>query len=134
MTNTYNLLGDLYKDVCGFRPSQDFLQAFAARTDVEQATEWDSLCKALADREATDRTEEQRCLQIFETRIHSMVADFNIDEATAIRWDMDAMMFAINFEGDVTQEIEFYLWKQGIAPSAWSRFVNLITNEITTIT
>lgn len=134
MSNTYELISDLHKDTYGVRPSQSYLQAFYAKSPVEQEAEWQSLCVDLEHREAKSRTQEQRDLEVFEARIQGMVRDFNISEATAIRWDMDA--FEVDIDGAIAahcsadQEIEHYLWMQGLAFKEWARFVTLIKNEM----
>ena len=134
MTDTYELISDLHKDTYGFRPSQSYLQAFYDKSPVEQEAEWNSLCVELERREAEDRAQEQRSLEVFEARIQDMVCDFNISEATAIRWDMDA--FEVDIDGALAahcsaeQEIEQYLWTQGIAFKEWPRLVALIKDEL----
>jgi hypothetical protein len=139
MENTmseFNLISDLHKDARGYRPSASFITAFTADSQADQQEVWDSLCLELSTREAHDARQEINSQRVFETRIAGMVADYNIDRATAFRWDMAAFDIDV-FDGDleavvtagfpVEQEIEFYLYQQGIACKMYPMYVAEIT-------
>jgi len=125
----FELISDLHKDARGFRPSVDWMKAFTESSFEDQEAIWDSLNKELEEREARERDEEAHALAVFERRLEDMVADYNIDLPTALRWDMESFEVDINealaYHGSASQEIEFYLWKQGIAFSEFPRFVAL---------
>lgn len=130
----FELISDLHKDARGTRPTMDWMQAFTESTYEEQEAIWESLCDELEQREAERRADEADALAVFERRLEDMQADYGIDLATALRWDMDAFEVdiagAIETFGDATQEIEFYLWKQGIAFDQYQRFVKIIKDAV----
>lgn len=127
--SAFELIRDLHKDARGFRPSVDWMEAFNASTFEEQEATWESLCDELERREAHERDEEAHALAVFERRLEDMVADYGIDLATALRWDMESFEVDVNetlaYHGTASQEIEFYFWKQGLAQKEWPRYVAL---------
>lgn len=133
MSDGFELISDLYKEASGFRPSADYMRSFDAQTAEEKEAEWNLLLSMMETREACDRESEARALDTYNTRIASMMNDYGISQATAIRWDMDAFDVdlgpAIEFQGGADQEIEHYLWRQGLAFSAMPQFVAAIKQE-----
>ena len=131
---SYELISDLYKDVTGSRPDTAFFDAFQAQTEVDKATQWNTLCDMLADREAQTREDEADAQLLFNNRMAGMMADYSIDWATALRWDMesfDTMLLPRIQESTAQheQEIEHYLFQQGIAPAEWPPYVALLTAQ-----
>lgn len=129
MSNAFELISDLHKDARGFRPSVAFFDAFNAQSVKDQQTEWDALCVELVERETERKAAEADALSTFETRIQGMATDYNISEATALRWDMEGagvdIAETLKYHGSAVQEIEHYLWNNGIAFTDMPRFVAL---------
>jgi len=128
--STFELIRDLHKDARGFRPSQGWMDYFDGLTDAAKKETWDSLCREMAEREADEARMELTAQREYETRIEGMVADYGIDRATAIRWDAEAFELDIEgqleYHGSAAQEIEFFLYKQGIACKMFPMYVTEI--------
>jgi hypothetical protein len=126
MTN-FELISDLHKDARGFRPSQGWMEIFNGQSDVAQLDTWDALTQEMDDREADEARQELDAQREYETRIGGMVADYDITRADAVRWDAEAfdldMDSAIQYHGSATQEIEFFLFRQGIAARMYPMYV-----------
>jgi hypothetical protein len=122
--STFELIRDLHKDARGFRPSAEWMAVFNGKSDVEKEATWNALCEELAVSEAEDERREVAAVEAYNARINGMVADYGISRETAMRWDLDAfevdISYITEYPGAVTQEIEFYLWKQGISSFARS--------------
>ena len=134
MTNMFELISDLHKDACGFRLSASFMEAFETQGEAEQHRRWDSLCQELEDREHQEAVMHLDAQRNFERRIEGMVADYNITRSVALQWDMDAfgvdIASALRYYGDATQEIEHYLYCNGLAFQVFSMYVTEIATEI----
>lgn len=119
MATGFDLIRDLHKDARGFRPSQGWMEIFNGSSDVAKQETWDQLEREMIEREDEDLRQERESVTAYNSRIDGMVADYGIDRATAIRWDLDAFEVdieaAIQYHGTAIQEIEFFLWKQGIS-------------------
>lgn len=130
---SFEFISDLYKDARGFRPSTSFMRAFDAQTTEEKQAQWDSLCDDLAQREAEEQSYQRAAQRDFETRIGGMVADYGITRGTAMRWDLDSfdtdIAGALAYHGSAIQEIEHYLYKQGLAFSLFPMYVAEIAAE-----
>lgn len=130
---TFELISDLHKDARGPCPSAEWLTAFMDTPESAQQDVWDSLCVTLDEREAVVRTAEAASLEAFENRIQGMMVDYSIDESTALAWDMEGagvdLVLAVTQHGSAAQEIEHYLWDNGIAFSAMPRYVEIITGN-----
>lgn len=120
--SAFELISDLHKDARGFRPSASYIEAFFAKTESEQQAQWDSLCAEFDRREMEEARQELAAQRKYEQRLASMQADYNIDRTTAIRWDLDGndesleeIDYALTHYGIADQEIDHFLWKQGIA-------------------
>jgi hypothetical protein len=128
---TFELISDLHKDARGFRPSAEWMRVFNGKSDVEKEATWEALCNELAENEAENELREIAAVDAYNARINGMVADYGISRETAMRWDLDAFEVDISYiseyPGAATQEIEFYLWKQGI--ESFAR-VTPLRNEI----
>jgi hypothetical protein len=126
---SYELISDLYKDAIGVRPDAAFFDAFNAQNETDKAAQWTHLCDMLTQREADDRSVESDARLVFNNRLAGMMADYSIDMATALKWDMDAFcgtsLTAIVPELRA-QEIEHYLWKQGIAFDQFKFYVDIM--------
>lgn len=98
---------DLHKDAYGFRPSAASYASWNAMSDDEKQEEWERLVDLRDHNDAIERAEYLRCQKEWELRIQKMQEDFTISEATAIRWDMEAL--------GVNGDIGFYCFMVGIA-------------------
>ena len=131
MSNAFELISDLHKDARGFRPGAAYMEMFNEQPFAEQERIWDSLCQEVADREAEDARYELNAQRDFEARIEGMVADYGIDRATALRWDMEAFEVDINealqYYGCAAQEIEHYLYRNGLGFQIFPMYVAEIT-------
>jgi hypothetical protein len=82
-----NLFSDLHKDAFGFRPrGHEFYEA----TDARKQAIWDETCEALdfeLVRECRFALDSQR---EWEAKLAKFIELGAADEATAIRWDMEA--------------------------------------------
>jgi len=102
------LFSDLHKDAFGFRPrGHEFYDASADRKQVI----WDATCDALD----AELVRECRCALDSQRKWEAKIAKFielgAPDEATAIRWDMDAN----GIEADDPQRNGYYCFIMGIA-------------------
>lgn len=117
--SSFELIRDLHKDARGFRPSAEWMAVFNGLSDVAKEETWDNLCRELEENETEDERREIEAVAEFNARIDGMVTDYGIARADAFRWDMEAFEVdiegALEYHGSAIQEIEFYLWKQGIA-------------------
>ena len=115
----FSLIRDLYKDVYGFRPTESFMCRFEAQTDEEKQAEWNALNDALNETIAAEKQREAVAFVAFNERISGMCHDYTISRGTAMRWDMDAfnidVLAAVEQHGLPDQEIEFYLYQQGLS-------------------
>lgn len=123
----FELIRDLHKDARGFRPSAGWMDYFNGLTEVEQEATWNSLCDELEDRNLEEARHELAAQREYETRIGGMVADYGIDRATAMRWDAEGFQLdiesALEYHGCADQELEFFLYKQGISTKMFPMYV-----------
>jgi hypothetical protein len=125
----YELISDLYKDALGVRPDTSFFDAFNAQNETDKATQWNSLCDMLDQRETEARTAESDARLVFNNRIAGMMVDYTIDMATALQWDMESFggpSLATLPSEQHTQEIEHFLWKQGIGFDQFKFYVDIM--------
>jgi len=92
------MYSDIHKDVFGFRPRGI---EFATLQDVHEAIQ--DLIPLLEEQETRRREEQADNWDAYKTRIQKMATDLNIDQATAIRWDMEA-------EGIDIRDYSFYCY------------------------
>jgi hypothetical protein len=133
--SAFELISDLYKDTYGVRPSASFLAAFDEQPAAEQANAWCRLYDEFEERETQGRKDEALALATYNARIDGMMSDYGIDQPTAIRWDMDSfevdLSTAMSEHGNVDQEIEHYLWNQGVAFYDMPPLVTVIKSTLT---
>lgn len=87
-TFSEELLSDLYKDVFGSRPSQDYYRAWDAWTDNERQEEWDWLVRALDQEIEREKVREAEAILEFEARVDMALRMGAKDRAAALRWIM----------------------------------------------
>lgn len=104
MTYTFDndIVSDLHKSAHGCRPTGTWWFQWKAMTDDEKQEEWDYLL-AVAERETE---EERQALIRWDSHITQLMVDNNIDRATAIRWDMNAM--------DANKDAGYYCYLWGV--------------------
>lgn len=130
MSNDFELISDLHKDVSGFRPATAFFDAFTAQSVEDQKTQWVALCTELDEREIDKKNAEAFALVTFEARIQGMMTDYNISEGTALRWDMEGAGVDIVQVLECRDEaIMLYLWENFLSFDAMPRFVALANSE-----
>lgn len=134
MMSAFDLISDLYKDARGFHPSSSFMEAFYDKPHAEQETVWNELCVELADREESERLYHLRSQKSFENRISGMMNDYGNSRQTALRWDIESFDVdvdaAIADHGIPDQEIEHYLYNQGIAFNMFPCYVEEIKSAL----
>lgn len=127
----FELISDLHKDARGFRPSAGWMSYFDGLSDVAKEETWESLCDELDQRERQEAIDELNAQRVYENRISGMMSDYSISRATAMRWDAEAFDVDIEgttkYHGCADQEIEFYLYKQGIAVRMFPMYVAELT-------
>jgi hypothetical protein len=80
---------DLHKDAYGFRPSPGQWAAWAEMSEADlDEVEADLYKASAASAEAEAEAEAYAALR-FEKYLSKLQADFRIDRATALRWDME---------------------------------------------
>jgi len=130
----FELISDLVKDTNGFCPSRAYIDTFMTKTPEDKQSTWNSLCDELSYREAETARQELASQRNYETRITGMVNDYSIDRATAIRWDLDAFDIgiddALRYHGSAIQEIEHFLYNQGMSFQVFPMYVTEITAAI----
>jgi hypothetical protein len=130
MARGYELLSDLYKDASGSRPTAGYMAWFEDLSAAEKEREWESLCRRVDESIVEERDYHAARLVAFTAHIQSLMAQFSIDMHTALRWDMEAndadVLGALEVHGDASQEIEHYLYCQGIDFKDMLQFTRII--------
>lgn len=101
-----NIVSDLYKDVFGYRPRENWWIEWRDMTNDEKQEEWDYLIKRLEEVMEEENKARDAAILKWHRRIAVMAAEFNISFADAVRWDMDAM--------DMTNDHDFYEYENGL--------------------
>lgn len=99
---------DCYKDVHGIRPRWI---NFSEMSTAEMQEMADNLAKEVT--ESIEREEKEQALakDAYDKHLLAMITDYNVDEKTAIRWDMQAE----NVDTSNEQDVEHYYWKKGLS-------------------
>lgn len=117
-----NIVSDLYKDVYGCRPREQFWASWTDMSDDERQAEWDYLCDAL-DRVIAEEKADRACADIaWQTRMADLMRNHGIDLATAIRWDMQAE----DIHEDDQDPIGYYAWSQGISREVELSIIDIV--------
>ena len=79
MTYTFDdsCFSDLFKDVCGFRPTGSCRDEWLLATDDERQAIWDSLIEALEKQLEERRVADQAAMESWRLRIQAIASDFN---------------------------------------------------------
>lgn len=93
MQHTFDesIVSDLHKDAYGFRPSATWWAQWKVMSNDDKQVEWEHLCKVLDEETALHAEQETAAEANWQRHIDTMMNTHNIDRATAIRWDMEAM-------------------------------------------
>ena len=106
------------------------MEQFEELSEAEKEREWTRLCMRVEESIDEEREYHAARLVDFTAHLKSLMAQFNIDMHTALRWDMEAndadVEGALDAHGDASQEIEHYLYCQGIDFKDMLLFVRLI--------
>jgi hypothetical protein len=99
---------DCYKDVHGIRPRWI---NFSEMSTAEMEKMADDLAKEA--KESIEREEQEQALakEKFDSHILGLITEYNVDEKTAVRWDMQAE----NVNVSDAQDVEHYFWKKGLS-------------------
>lgn len=99
---------DCYKDVHGIRPRWI---NFSEMSTAEMQKMADDLAKEV--KESIEREEQEQALakEKFDSHILALITDYNVDENTAVRWDMQSE----NVNVSDAQDVEHYFWRKGLS-------------------
>lgn len=122
---SFELISDLHKDAMGCRPSVDWLNNFTSCAPDVQQEVWDSLITAMDAREALQASVEDEALRVYQARLASMMKDYKISKARAMRWDIESVLPSDGSSDLHDEDIEYYLWKQGIALDKHAAFIDI---------
>lgn len=114
MAYSHELVGDLYKDAFGFRPSPQWWNSWTVATEEGRQQLWDSLCAVVEQGIAQERIQATQA----EAAFLQLIAEQNCATFTAA---VDQLM-AVAGERD----LDYWLWLQGIEEiSTASRYIKL---------
>lgn len=99
---------DAYKDANGIRPR---FMNFSAMSMEELQAEADYLSNQISKQIEEEKKEQDLSKEEFENHILEIVTNHNVDEKTAIRWDMQAE----NINPTSEQDVEHYYWNKGLS-------------------
>jgi len=99
---------DAYKDANGIRPR---FMNFSAMSTEELQAEADYLSNQIKKQIEEEKKEQSLAKEQFEEHINCMITNHNVDEKTAIRWDMQAE----NTDPVNEQDVEHYYWNKGLS-------------------
>ncbi len=102
MSTRYDdIISDMYKDAHGSRPRADWCRNFGRMTDAEQDAEVAYLQRLIEDSIRDEQEMNRQAESQFKVDIANLQANGASDEATAIRWYVDAL-------GLVEGDLKFY--------------------------
>ena len=84
-------LSDMHKDAYGFRPSPEQWERWNTMNNAQLDAEEADLQEAIQIAIREEAEAEAGAVVAFEAHITKLIADFGIDRATAIRWDLEAV-------------------------------------------
>jgi hypothetical protein len=117
LTANDRCLSDFHKDAYGFRPSPAQYARWATMTDAELDAEEASLQAAI---EASIREEieaENAAAVAYEAHLAKLQANYGIDRATAIRWDIESLGIGDDIK---VYGMETYCYEHGLATDYFS--------------
>ena len=109
-------ISDLTKDVYGFR---DRSERYLSLSVEELKKEVDFLVARLEEHVQEEAREQAEALIAYEARIQTYMTDYKLSQADAIRWDMQA-------EDLDVEDIEHYLWRQGLSFKDMKKFMDVL--------
>lgn len=107
-TYSDDLWSDLYKDVHGFRPTEDFIKNILAWGDQAKQNLWDSLCWTLEKNTEAEKAAEVVAIEKFEARIQDVIELGAGNRTNALLWMTGTETFYH------IQDVEHFVWEQGI--------------------
>ena len=111
MTYTFdeNIVSDLYKDVHGFRPTQDWWAAWDNQPDDCKEGIWLALLRELDYELERERQQTAEALREFNQWVNDIIECFGAKDRTqALRWMTGPNTFYNR------QDVEHWVWEQGI--------------------
>lgn len=91
-----NIISDLYKDVYGFRPRQDFWVHWNEASEVGKQQIWDNLCDECDAEIAAQKVRDEQSLKDFMARVDYLIACGAPDRDVAILWIVDSLELTEN--------------------------------------
>jgi len=101
-------LSDFYKDAYGIRPGANMYPKWMTGSEIEK--EYSYLSSVAMQAASREKEMELEARIEYEVHIQKLQEKFGIDEATAIRWDMDAEGFVYHHQ----QDLEHFLYNKGL--------------------
>lgn len=101
------LISDLSKDAFGYRVRKDY----GAMSDDELEAEWNYFAEVAEESAASEKRQQEDALAAWEAHIAALQLEHNINRATAVRWDMQAM-------DAQSYDFDYYMWHWGIGYTA----------------
>ena len=114
-------ISDLFKDVYGYRPREDTLRRIDAMTESEYKAFVFGLKEDLGKAIEEDDIYEEESVDVFNTRILGMMADYGISMSDAMTWDFESFgrsvkeIFELGGDAYVEHELDHYLWQNSIS-------------------
>ena len=127
-TYSDQLISDLHKDALGFRPIEAFYEGWAQSDDDKKQAIWDGLCREMDRRQEEEARNEAYLLAKFKEEVQSYIELGAGDRQTALRWMTQDETFYHS------QDIEHWVWKQGILFTDYGRelvkeLISIVTYE-----
>jgi len=127
-TYSDQLISDLHKDALGFRPIEAFWEGWTQSDDDKKQAIWDGLCREMDRRQEEEARNEAYLLAKFKEEVQSYIELGAGDRQTALRWMTQDETFYHS------QDIEHWVWKQGILFTDYGRelvkeLISIVTYE-----
>jgi len=127
-TYSDQLISDLHKDALGFRPIEAFWEGWTQSDDDKKQAIWDGLCREMDRRQEEEARNEAYLLAKFKEEVQSCIELGAGDRQTALRWMTQDETFYHS------QDIEHWVWKQGILFTDYGRelvkeLISIVTYE-----
>jgi len=127
-TYSDQLISDLHKDALGFRPIEAFWEGWTQSDDDKKQAIWDGLCREMDRRQEEEARTEAYLLAKFKEEVQSYIELGAGDRQTALRWMTQDETFYHS------QDIEHWVWKQGILFTDYGRelvkeLISIVTYE-----
>lgn len=121
MTYTFddNIVSDLHKDACGFRPSTVFYTAWNNSNDEQKQVIWDNLVARHEEKYNEDKRIEDEAVEQFEAKVKQTIELGADSRETALRWIVDELDLSDN---DKLYGGDYICYKLGLPYSYATQF------------